>query len=137
MASDVIETKTPSSSIVTIAKLVYILHGISIAIGIATGASILSAFLFGWPSLAAVVLNYVLRNEARYTYVESHFKWQVRTFWYAMLWALIVAAIGLIFSPILIGFAVWSVGFVIMSVWVAYRIIRGWIRLVATEEMPV
>ena len=51
----------PPSSIVTVARVVYILHSVSIILGIATGASIIGAFLFGWPSIAAVVLNYVMR----------------------------------------------------------------------------
>ena len=72
----------PPSSIVTVAKIVYILHAVSVIIGIVTGASVIGAFLFGWPSIAAVVLNYVMRSEARGTYVDSHFSWQIRTFWY-------------------------------------------------------
>lgn len=63
----------PPSSIVTVAKIVYILHAVSVIIGIVTGASVIGAFLFGWPSIAAVVLNYVMRSEARGTYVDSHF----------------------------------------------------------------
>ena len=126
----------PQPSIVTVAKVVYILHSLSIVIGIVSGATILGAFLFGWPSIAAVVLNYVMRSEARDTYVDSHFSWQIRTFWYAMLWALIVAGLGTLLAPVLVGFAVWSFGFIVMGIWVGYRIIRGWIRLSAAEAMP-
>lgn len=129
--------RVPSSSIITVAKLVYVLHATSIVIGLVTGASMLGAFLFGWPSIAAVVLNYVMRSEARETYVDSHFSWQIRTFWYAMAWTLAVAAIGLLLSPVLIGIAVWSIGFIVMSIWVGYRIIRGWIRLAGEQEMPL
>ena len=56
--------KTPEKSIILVAKVVYLLHGLSILLGIVTGASILGSFLFGWPSIAAVVLNYALRSEA-------------------------------------------------------------------------
>ncbi len=131
------ELRTPQPSIVTVARVVYILHGVSILIGVATGASIIGAFLFGWPSIAAVVLNYVMRSDARGTYVESHFSWQIRTFWYAMFFALIVAGIGLVLSWLLVGIAVWMVGFVVMGIWVGYRIIRGWIRLSNGQTMPV
>ncbi len=126
----------PSSSIVTVAKVVYALHAVSIVIGIATGASIVGAFLFGWPSIAAVVLNYVMRSEARGTYVDSHFSWQIRTFWYAMIWAVLVGIVGFFLSFVLVGFFVWTAGFVVMGIWVAYRIIRGWIRLAGAETMP-
>lgn len=127
----------PEPSIVTVAKVVYGLHALSIIIGIVTGASIIGAFLFGWPSIAAVVLNYVMRAEARGTYVDSHFSWQIRTFWYALLFAACVAFVGFVLSWFLIGFAVWSIGFVAMGVWAGYRIVRGWIRLSAREPMPV
>lgn len=126
----------PPASIVTVAKVVYALHAVSIAIGIATGASIVGAFLFGWPSIAAVVLNYVMRSEARGTYVDSHFSWQIRTFWYAMVWAILVGIVGFFLSFVVVGFFVWIAGFVVMGIWVAYRIIRGWIRLANGETMP-
>ena len=132
----VVELRSPEPSIVTVAKVVYILHGTSILIGIATGASIIGAFLFGWPSIAAVVLNYVMRSDARGTYVESHCSWQIRTFWYAMFFALIVALIGFVLSWLLVGFAVWVFGFVVMGIWVGYRILRGWIKLSRGQTMP-
>lgn len=133
----VVELRAPEPSIVTVARVVYILHGVSILIGIATGASIIGAFLFGWPSIAAVVLNYVMRSDARGTFVESHFSWQIRTFWFAMFFALVVAGVGFILSWLLVGFAVWMVGFVVMGIWVGYRILRGWIRLSRGQTMPV
>ena len=129
--------REPSGSILTVAKVVYALHSLSIIIGIVTGASVITAFLFGWPSIAAVVLNYVMRSEARGTYVDSHFSWQIRTFWYAMLWAVVVWLVGLLLAVVLVGFAIWQFGFIIMSIWVAYRIIRGWVRLVNGQPMNI
>ena len=79
----------------------------------------------------------MMRSEARGTYVDSHFSWQIRTFWYAMAWTLLVAFTGLILSWLLIGFAVWTVGFIVMGIWVGYRIVRGWIRLSNAQPMPV
>ena len=128
--------KTPGRSIVLVAKVVYGLHALSILLGIATGASILGSFLFGWPSIAAVVLNYALRSEAKGTYIESHFSWQIRTFWVAALCALLLAILGALLSWVLVGFAIWGIGFMVMGIWVGYRIIRGWIRLMAGSPMP-
>lgn len=127
----------PAPSIITVAKVVYALHALSIVLGVLTGASIIGAFLFGWPSIAAVILNYVMRSDARYTYVESHFSWQIRTFWYAMAWAVFVFLVGFVLSFVVVGFAVWTVGFVAMGIWVGYRIARGWIRLVDRAPMPL
>lgn len=127
----------PEHKVIVIAKIVYILHGLSILLGLVTGASILGSFLFGWPSIAAVVLNYALRSEAKGTFVASHFTWQIQTFWSAAIWTLLVAIIGMLLAWLLIGFAIWTIGFMVMGIWVGYRIIRGGIRLSAREEMPV
>ncbi len=119
----------PDGSCVTVAKVVYLLHGLSIIVGVATGGTILGAFLFGWPSIVAVILNYVMRSDARGTYADSHFSWQIRTFWYAFLFAVIVGIVGFILSFFYVGLVIWFVGFFVMSIWVGYRIIRGGIRL--------
>ena len=72
----------PKKNLLFVTQLVYILHGLSIVIGLMTGATIISAFLFGWPSIAAVILNYIMAPDARGTFLQSHFSWQIRTFWY-------------------------------------------------------
>ena len=77
-------------SLVTVTRVVYALHALSILIGVFTGASIATAFVFGWPSIIAVIINYVERSDVRGTYLDSHFSWQIRTFWYALLWIVIV-----------------------------------------------
>lgn len=128
--------REPTPGIVTVAKIVYFLHGISILIGIFTGASVISAFLFGWPSICAVVLNYAMKKDAQGTYVESHFRWQIRTFWVALGITLAVAVAGLILSVVVVGLAVWVFGFLVLSIWIGYRILRGWIMLVKRRPMP-
>ena len=127
----------PSDGTRIVAHVVYGLHTVSILLGLMTGASIAGAFIFSWPSILAVILNYIFRGDAEGTYLESHFAWQIRTFWYAMAWTLLVAFTGLILSWLLIGFAVWTVGFIVMGIWVGYRIVRGWIRLSNAQPMPV
>jgi uncharacterized membrane protein len=129
MASGNQDTLEPAPSLVTIAHAVYALHTVSLAIGAFGAATIVGAFLFGWPSLLAVILNYVKRGEARGTWLESHFRWQIRTFWFALLWAVSVAVISAVLAVILVGFATWIVGLFILGVWAIYRIARGWLRL--------
>ena len=106
----------PKKSLLFTTQLVYILHGLSIVIGLMTGGTILSAFLFGWPSIAAVVL-------------KSHFSWQIRTFWYGMVWTVLVALAGFFLTVIVVGPIIWFVGFIVLGIWVAYRIAIGWVRL--------
>ena len=125
-----------SESIVTWTNVIYGLHALSLATGILGAASVIGAFLIGWPSIIAVILNYVKRGEARGTWLESHFDWQIRTFWWALLWALIVAAVSLLTAVVIIGFAIWPIGMFALGVWAIYRIARGWLRLKDRQPMP-
>ena len=125
----------PSPSLITIAHVVYALHTVSLAIGAFGAATVLGSFLFGWPSLLAVILNYVKRGEARGTWLESHFDWQIRTFWYALLWAVLVGAVSFVLAIVLVGFATWFVGLFALGVWSVYRIVRGWLRL--NDRRPI
>ena len=68
----------------------------------------IGSFLFGWPSIIAVIVNYIYRGDARGTWLESHFAWQIRTFWFAAAWALLVAVVSIPLTLIIIGFGVLS-----------------------------
>ncbi|MGE5027325.1 MAG: DUF4870 family protein [Betaproteobacteria bacterium] len=126
------DTPTPAESLVTLTHVIYALHAFTVVTGILSSAFILTTFLTGWPSILAVILNYLKRDEARGTYLESHFRWQIRTFWFALLWVAI--AWLLIFSLLGIPFAVAI--FLVAGLWVLYRITRGWLRLVDRQAMP-
>ena len=89
----------------------------------------IGSFVFGWPSIIAVIVNYVKRGEARGTWLESHFAWQIRTFWFALAWACLVFLTGALLAIVLVGFAVWIVGFIALGIWAIYRIARGWMAL--------
>ena len=127
----------PSDSLVTITHVVYALHTLSLVIGAFGAASIIGAFVFGWPSIIAVIINYVKRNEVRGTYLDSHFSWQIRTFWWALLMSAIIAVLGFTLAIVLIGFAIWIVGFFVLGIWAIYRIARGWLALMDRRPMPV
>ena len=127
----------PAASLVTTTHLVYALHTLSLVIGAFGAASIVGAFLFGWPSIIAVIINYVKRGEARGTWLESHFRWQIRTFWYALLWALIVLVLSALLAIVLIGFALWVLGLFALGVWAIYRIARGWLALKDGRALPL
>ena len=121
----------PMPSVLTVANIVYALHTLAIVIGIAGAATVVGSFLGSVPSIVAVILNYVKRGDARGTWAESHYRWQIRTFWYALLWAiiailLIITIIGLIFGYIVLG---------LLTLWLIYRIARGWLRLVDRQPM--
>ena len=125
----------PSNSLVTWTQIIYALHAASLLMGILGAATVVGSFLTGWPSIIAVILNYVKRGETRGTWLESHFRWQIRTFWYGLLWislcvmfVVITFGIGIIFAWLPIA---------LVSLWFIYRIVRGWMALSAGRPMYV
>lgn len=123
----------PDASLVTMTHAVYALHAASILIGLSSAAFIVTAFVFGLPSIVAVIINYMYRNEARGTFLESHFRWQIRSFWFALLWIVIAVAIGLTFIGLPIAWLI-AVG---TGLWLIYRIARGWLLLRDRRPAPI
>jgi uncharacterized membrane protein len=123
----------PGESLITWTHAVYGLHALSLITGIIGVATVAGAFLFGWPSIIAVILNYVKRNEARGTWLESHFRWQIRTFWYGLLWVALCALF--VVATLGIGLLVAWIPFGIVGLWFIYRIARGWLQLKDRQPM--
>ena len=113
--------------------VMYGLHALSAVSGIVTSATIVGAFVFGWPSIVAVIINYLTRDRVRGTWLESHWRWQLRTFWYALLW---VAVAGLLVIT-LIGIPLAWVVMLSTGLWVMYRVIRGWLAVPDRRAMPM
>ena len=111
--------------LVRLTHVIYALHGFSALMGIVSTAAVVTAFLSGWPSLLAVLLNYVKRADARGTFLESHFRWQIRTFWRAFL----AVVIAIVLSLTIIGIPLAWLLVVATGCWVIYRIVRGWLAL--------
>jgi uncharacterized membrane protein len=129
-------TVESNPSLVRLAHLVYGLHALGLALGAFGAASVVGSFLFGWPSIIAVIINYVKRSDVRGTWLESHFTWQIRTFWYALLWAVLVALVSIPLTLVIIGLGTWAVGMFVLGLWAIYRIARGWLRLKDHQPMP-
>ena len=113
----------PEPSLVTTTHVIYGLHTLSVLIGLTSAATIVGAFVFGLPSILAVVINYVKRRDVRGTFLESHFRWQIRTFWFALLWIVI----GFLLFITLIGIPIAFAVFFFAGIWVIYRVARGWL----------
>ena len=127
--------REPDPSLITTIQVTYALHALGLAIGAFGASTIVGSFIFGWPSIIAVIINYVKRGDARGTWLESHFTWQIRTFWFAMLWACVIGIAGLALAIVLVGFAIWIVGLFVLGVWAIYRIVRGWLRLQSRQPI--
>lgn len=112
----------------------YALHALSVLIGVCSSRFVAMAFVFGLPSIIAVVMNYARRSDAQNTWLQAHFSWQLRSFWYAALW---IVASTLLFGPfvlIAIGIPFLMLAYGLTGLWAAYRIVRGWLALRAGHE---
>ena len=124
-----------TQSLVGLTHAIYALHAFSILTGIIGAATVIGAFLTGWPSIIGVILNYVKRSDVRGTWLESHFRWQIRTFWFGLLWVVLCGmfivftlGIGLLVAWIPLGF---------VTIWFVYRIARGWLALNDGRPMKI
>ncbi|MBW8372284.1 MAG: hypothetical protein K0M66_15130 [Thiobacillus sp.] len=103
------------ASLKTLTTVIYALYAVSL--------------FFGVTAIVAIVLNYIKREDAQGTWLESHFRWQIGTFWWSLLWVIV----GAITWIILIGWIVWGVA----GIWFIYRIAKGWLNLNDNKPMPV
>jgi len=123
--------KAPDPSLITTTHIIYGLHALSILIGLTSALTVVGAFVFGIPSIIAVIINYVNQANARGTFLESHFRWQIRTFWFALMWILI----GVVLFITIIGIPLAWAALVGAGIWVIYRVARGWLTLQHLKPM--
>jgi uncharacterized membrane protein len=116
---------------------IYGLHALSVLIGLVSARSVATRFAFGLPSIIAVIMNYARRSETHGTWLESHFRWQIRTFWFSWLWILVVSIIAALLLILLIGFVIAIVGYALIGAWIIYRVARGWLALRDGRPMPL
>jgi uncharacterized membrane protein len=101
-------------SLKTVATIVYVLQALG--------------FFNGITWIAAVIINYVKREDVAGTWLESHFRWQIRTFWFGLLWALL----GVILFVLIVGWFILAAD----AIWIIYRIVKGWLNLSENRPMP-
>ncbi len=97
----------------TLTLIIYILQGL--------------AFFIGLTALVGIIMNYVKCGDMRGTWLESHFRWQIRTFWYVLLWMVL----GILLAVVWIGYIILFVN----AVWAIYRIVRGVLNLLDNKPM--
>ena len=129
------ETKSeePVYSALLAAHIVYGLHTVAIVLGILGSATVIGGFLGSFPSIIAVIINYLKRGSARGSWAASHYRWQIRTFWFALLWLIIAALliVTVVGTPFGLGLLV------AVTLWLIYRIVRGWLRLIDKQPMYI
>ncbi len=126
----------PSASLMSTTLLIYTLYGIAAIAGLISSGFPLIAPFFGVLGIVAVIIAYVKRTDAAGTWLASHYRWLIRTFWFSMLWAalgmLILVMLGLILIGIPIAFGIWFAA----TIWIVYRIVRGYILFKEGKPIP-
>lgn len=102
-------------SLRTVVLVVYVLQALSFFVGIS--------------ALIGVIIDYVKRDDARGTWIESHIRWQIRTFWWSLLWG----GIGVITAWAVVGFVILG----ILYIWIIYRVVKGWLKLMDRKPLPI
>lgn len=121
----------PSSSLLRRVYLIYALHIFSAVNGLLTPAFVVTAFLSGWPSIIALLLSYLWREEAAPSYASTHLTWLIRTFWFALMWLVIAWLLIMTLVGMVIGLPM----LLIVGIWVVYRLARGLLALNARRPV--
>lgn len=111
-----VEMGPPSQKLESLKTLTAVIYGLHAA-----------SFFVGITMLIAIILNYVKRDEVQGTWLESHFRWQIRTFWFSLLWFTL--------SMLALFAYVGILGFAATAIWFCYRIVKGWLALMDRRPM--
>jgi len=109
----VVSSDAQLKSLQSLTQVVYILYALS--------------YFTGVTAIVGIIINYVKKDDVAGTWLESHFRWQIRTFWFSLLWAVI----GWLTLLILVGFVILFANFC----WLIYRIVKGWLNLNDNKPM--
>ena len=109
--------RTPDT---TMANVLYVMHAIS-------------PFTLWTLSIVAVIIGVFARDKVRGTWVESHYSWLARTFFWGLLWVVIVT---FVFAITVVGIFLLWLPWGILTAWYLYRVIRGWLRLNDGKPAP-
>jgi uncharacterized membrane protein len=119
--AETLEHDTGRPPSLTNIHILYVMHAIS-------------PFTFWTLSLVAVIIGAFVRDRVRGTWIETHYSWLARTFFWGLLWLVIITFV-LVLS--IVGILLLWVAWGILTIWYLYRVIRGWLRLNDRLPAPV
>ena len=118
------------------ALLAYALFGAAAVVALVSSGFPAIAPLMGLVGIAGLIVAYVKRGDAQGTWVASHFTWLIRTFWYSLFWGVVGGVVLLVLGIILIGIPIALLIWAVASIWVIYRVIRGYLVFKESRPMP-
>ena len=116
--------------------LAYALFGTAAVIALVSHGIPLVAPLMGLVGIAGLIVAYVKRDDARGTWVASHLRWLIRTFWFSFLWGVVGGIVLVVLGIILIGIPIALLIWAVASIWVIYRVIRGYLLFKDSKPIP-
>jgi uncharacterized membrane protein len=126
----------PSPSLVSTTLIIYGLYGLAAVIALAAHGLPPIAPLGGIVGIVAIIMAHVKRGDAAGTWLASHYRWLIRTFWFSVLWGviggIIFVALFIILVGIVIAYAIW----IATTIWVLYRLIRGYLLFKESQPVP-
>jgi uncharacterized membrane protein len=126
----------PSPALISTTLVIYALFGVAAVAGLVSSGFPLIAPLMGVVGIIAIILAYVKRGDAAGTWLASHYRWLIRTFWYSLLWGMIGGIIFVLLAIILVGLVIGYAIWVATTIWVLYRLIRGYVLFNASQPVP-
>jgi uncharacterized membrane protein len=118
---DASTVRTPDTRV---AHFMYLMHG-------------LAPFTAWLLALLAIIVGIATRDRVRDTWVETHYSWLSRTFWWGLLWIAVCGVLTAILFVTIVGILVWWLPWTILFFWYLYRVLRGWLRLNDGRPAPV
>ena len=126
----------PPPSLITATLIVYALFGVAAVVAIASHGFPPIAPLGGIVGLIGIIMAYVKRGDAAGTWLASHYRWLIRTFWFSLLWGCIGAIIFVLLAIVVIGIIIGAAIWIATALWVIYRIIRGYLLFNDSKPVP-
>ncbi len=118
---------------VTGALVAYILIGLgAISALVSAGGVVVAAPLVGLLGIVGVIVAYLKRTEAQGTWIASHLRWLIRTFWYSLVWGIVGGVFAITIIGLIVAIPVWGLA----SIWVVYRVIRGYLLFKDSKPIP-
>ncbi|MEO8486690.1 MAG: hypothetical protein ABI585_10170 [Betaproteobacteria bacterium] len=136
MAETLPPSGTATQSTITAALIVYALFAVAAIGGVISSGIVVFAPLVAIAGVVGVIVAYVKRAEAQGTWVATHYDWLIATFWWSLLWSVVIGVVGLVLVLVLIGLVILPVGLAAVSIWVIYRVVRGYLAFKDSQPVP-
>jgi uncharacterized membrane protein len=126
----------PPPSLITATLVVYALFGAAAVVAILSHGFPPIAPLGGIVGIIGIIMAYVKRGDAVGTWLASHYRWLIRTFWFSLLWGLVGGIIFVLLAIVVIGIIIGAAIWIATALWVIYRIIRGYLLFKDSKPVP-